>query len=279
MQNLSFLSFVLISFPEQVIAFFLGILTIGKYSFLKVRSNYLRILIASSIMTVATYLMRRHLGIQIETTFLSAFLCIIIFIYIIRFKFYESITASIFAFLILALTELPMSILMSSVLDVKDEKDLYQNITKLFISVFSIRSIQILIVLLLYISKVKIIDMERTDIRRREYYIQLVVYLISICTLVFLAIIMANTLIFNNEINISSSNAYLLRINIYISLFVTVILTLAIRGTHEFYKNKSVLNNNEVVQSIEYINSLIDEQNYKDAKDALNTLKTHIVNN
>ncbi|MFZ5986423.1 MAG: hypothetical protein ACOYWZ_04765 [Bacillota bacterium] len=172
-----------------------------------------------------------------------------------------------------------MSILMSSVLDVKDEKDLYQNITKLFISVFSIRSIQILIVLLLYISKVKIIDMERTDIRRREYYIQLVVYLISICTLVFLAIIMANTLIFNNEINISSSNAYLLRINIYISLFVTVILTLAIRGTHEFYKNKSVLNNNEVVQSIEYINSLIDEQNYKDAKDALNTLKTHIVNN
>jgi len=36
----------------------------------------------------------------------------------------------------------------------------------------------------------------------------------------------------------SSQNVYLLRINIFISLFVTIILTLAVKNIHEFIKTK-----------------------------------------
>jgi len=75
----------------------------------------------------------------------------------------------------------------------------------------------------------------------------------------------------------SSQNVYLLRINIFISLFVTIILTLAVKNIHEFYKNKNTLNNNEIVQNIEYIYRLIDEQKINEAKNALISLKSHII--
>lgn len=276
MKDMSFINYVLVSFPEQIIFLFLGILAIGKSSYLKTRSNYYRILTSACIMTVSSYLIRKQLGIETESTIVLLFIDVFLLIYIMRFKFYESITATIFSFLLLILIELPVSLLIGPIMGVRNEQDLYQNVNRLFIIVSIIRIIQILLVYLFYRFNFKIINMERSGIKRKEYYIQLTVYLISICTLAFLAFIMTKILLFNNDMSITSSNIYLLRMNIYISLFVTVILTLAVRGVYEFYKNKSVLNNNEVVQSLEYIYSLLDDQNYKEAKDALNSLKDHI---
>jgi len=44
-----------------------------------------------------------------------------------------------------------------------------------------------------------------------------------------------------------------------------------------FIKTKNTLNNNEIVQNIEYIYRLIDEQKINEAKNALISLKSHII--
>lgn len=276
MQNMSLLQFIFVSFPEQVIFILLGAFAIGKYSYFKTRSNYFRILATASLITFISYLLREKLGLVSESTLLLLFIDIILIILIMKFKFYEAVTASVLGFSLIMLVEISVSVVIAPILGVKDEQELYQNVLNFVVFVLAVRSIQILLAVLLYRFKIKVLNMESTSIKIKEYYIQLVVYLISLCTIGFLCFLMTRMLLFERDTIVSLQNVYLLRINIYISLFVTIILTLAVKSIHSFYKNKSALNNNEIVQSIEYIYRLMDDQNIKEAKDALISLKTHI---
>ncbi|TYQ14801.1 UNVERIFIED_CONTAM: hypothetical protein Cloal_1180 [Acetivibrio alkalicellulosi] len=277
MENLSFLTFVLISFPDQIVVFLFGTLAIGKFNYFKDHKNYFKLFITFSLMTLLSFVTREVFGINFENTIFSLLFFILLLTYVLNFKFYESITASVFGFFILVLVEIPSSILLSNLLGIKGEQDLYNNISKLFIWVSVIRSIQVLVIFILIRYKLKILDLEKSSIKKKEYYLKIVVYLISIVTFAFLILIMARALVFSTDI--SSSNITLLKINICITILINIVLIIAVKGTHNYYKNKSDLNNNEVIQSIEYINSLINQQNYSEAKDALENLKTHITKN
>ncbi|ODM27182.1 hypothetical protein [Acetivibrio mesophilus] len=279
MQNMSLLQFILVSFPEQVIFIFLGAFSIGKYSYFKTRSNYYRIFITASLITFISYILREKLGLVSESTLLLLFIDIILIILIMKFKFYEAVTASVLGFSMIMLVEISFSLIIAPILGINGERELYQNASNFVIFVLSVRLLHILLAVFLYRFKIKIVNMESSNIKTKEYYIQLVVYLISLCTIGFLTFLMTRMLLFEKVTIASSQNMYLLKINIYISLFVTIILTLAVKSIHDFYKNKSTLNNNEIVQSIEYIYRLIDEQNINEAKDALISLKTHIKEN
>jgi len=276
MQGMSFLKFLLVSFPEHLLFIFLGSFAIGKYSFFKIRSNYYRVLAVSFLMIGLSYLFKEKLGLGAESTLLILFSYIILIIFVMKFKFYESIAASIFAFSLLLLVEIPVTVVMGSVLGVESNKAFMENSTLYFMIFFVTRLLQSLLVVLFYRFKFKVINMEYPNNMANEYYIQLFVYLISICTLGFLAFLMTRMLLIDTNTMVSTQNIYLLRLNIYIAVFVTIILTLAVKSVYAFYKNKNTLNNNEVIQSLEYIQGLLNEQNYEEANEALGTLKKHI---
>ncbi|HPC99782.1 MAG TPA: hypothetical protein PLA01_00350 [Acetivibrio sp.] len=277
MQGMSFLKFFLVSFPEQLLFVFLGSFAIGKYSYFKIRSNYYRVLAVSLIMVGMSYLLKDKLGWGAESTLLILFSYIISIIFVMKFKFYESIAASIFAFSLLLLVEIPVAVVIGSILRVDNDKAFTESTTLYFAIFFVIRLLQFLLAFLFYRFKFKVINMEYPNNMVNEYYIQLFVYLISICTLGFLAFLMARMLLIDTNTMVSTQNIYLLRLNIYITVFVTIILSLAVKSVYVFYKNKNTLNNNEVIQSLEYIQSLLNEENYKEADEALSTLKEHII--
>ncbi|UWV46961.1 hypothetical protein N1236_00135 [Acetivibrio thermocellus] len=277
MENMSLLQFILVSFSEQVIFIFLGTLSIGKYHYFKIHSNYYRILSTASLVTVISYILREKLGLLSEAPLLVLFADIILMIFIMRFNFYEAITSSVLGFSLIMLVEIPFSVIITLLLGINGAEELYQNAVNFAIFVLSTRLLQIVLAFLFYRFKFKVVNMENANIRTKVYYIQLIVYLISLCTIGFLTFLMTRMLIFEKTAITSSQNVYLLRINIFISLFVTIILTLAVKNIHEFYKNKNTLNNNEIVQNIEYIYRLIDEQKINEAKNALISLKSHII--
>lgn len=274
MNNLSFISFMLISFPEQLLILALGTLSIGKKSFFKSYINFIKVVFISLALTILSYFARKHLNLDLESSIFSILFFILLLIYVLKYKFYEAITVAVFGFFLIAIIELPLSFLLKSLLRINTPMDLYNDYGKLVPWVLSVRFVQALVVFILYKFNLKILDMENTSIKRKEFYLQITVYLISIFSLVFLSIVMAKALIFTN--NISSQDTSLLRMNICMTLFITSILTVAVRSTYIHYKNKSTLNNNEVIQSIEYIDSLIEQKNYNEAKDALQNLKIHI---
>jgi hypothetical protein len=280
MNNLSFVNFMLISFPEQLIIFFLGTLFIGKKNILKSPVNIIKVVSISLLMSILNYLTRKYLEqetFELESTIFSILIFILLLIYVLKYRFYEAISLSVFGFLLIAIIEIPLSLLLKGLLGITSQTDVYNDYAKLIPWVLSVRFSQTLTAFILYKYDIKVLDMENCDIKKKEFYIQITVYLISILSLGFLAIVMAKVLIFND--NISSSNISLLRMNLCMTLFITAILTVAVRGTYMYYKNKSALSNNEVTQSIEYIDSMITQENYREAKEALQNLKSHINKN
>jgi len=217
MENMSLLQFILVSFSEQVIFIFL-------------------ILSTASLVTVISYILREKLGLVSEAPLLVLFADIILMIFIMRFNFYEAITSSVLGFSLIMLVEIPFSVIITLLLGINGAEELYQNAVNFAIFVLSTRLLQIVLAFLFYRFKFKVVNMENANIRTKVYYIQLIVYLISLCTIGFLTFLMTRMLIFA-----SSQNVYLLRINIFISLFVTIILTLAVKNIHEFYKNKKII--------------------------------------
>ncbi|HOQ36774.1 MAG TPA: hypothetical protein PKW03_02680 [Acetivibrio sp.] len=277
MQDMSFLKFLLVSFPEQLLFIFLGSFAIGKYSYFKTRSNYFRFLAVCSLMVVISYLLKEKLGLGAESTLLILFSYIILIIFIMKFKFYESIAASIFAFSLLLLIEIPVSVIIGSILEVENSNGFMENPVHYYTTFFVIRLLQSILALIFYRFKFKIINMEYPNNMVNEYYVQLFVYLIAICTLGFLTFLMARMLLIDTNSTIPPQNTYLLRLNIYITIFVTIILTRAVKSVYTFYKNKNTLNNNEVIQNLDYVQGLLKEQNYNEAIEALSALKEHIL--
>lgn len=275
--QISILSIFLVSFPEAVIVSTLGILSIGRFSYFNNKYNYVRIFLYAIVSAVSAYFVRRYVTSEIELTFVNLILICLSFIFIIRLKFYESVMATIFGFIILLVTEILCLIPTTTITGVKLDEVYINDLTR-FLIFLPERVIQILLIKLSLHKKIKIIDLEYTNVKMKEYYIQLIVYIISIGTLMFLAVAMARLLVFGDANIMDSGNTIMFRINIYLSLFVTLVLTLAIRSTHEFYKNKATLSNNEFMQSLDYISTLVQEKNYSEAKNAIDNLKTHILN-
>lgn len=62
-----------------------------------------------------------------------------------------------------------------------------------------------------------------------------------------------------------------------------VLKNIFIYGDEEYlksnYKNKNVLNNNELIQNIDLIYDMITQKKYREAKEALQNLKSHINKN
>lgn len=277
MDKLSFISFMSISFPEQIIVFILGTLFIGKKSILKSPVNIVKVVFISLLMSALNYIIRKYLNYELEITIFSMLLFILLLIFVLKYRFYEAISLSVFGFLLILIIEIPMSLLLKNLLEITSPADLYNNYSKLVPWVFSVRFMQIITIILLYKFDIKVFDMENSNIKKKEFYIQIAVYLISILSLAFLTIIMAKVLIFNDNISESSNN--LLRMNICITLFITATLTVAVRDTYSYYKNKNVLNNNELIQNIDLIYDMITQKNYREAKEALQNLKSHINKN
>lgn len=277
MDKLSFISFMSISFPEQIIVFILGTLFIGKKSILKSPVNIVKVVFISLLMSALNYIIRKYLNYELEITIFSMLLFTLLLIFVLKYRFYEAISLSVFGFLLILIIEIPMSLLLKNLLEITSPADLYNNYSKLVPWVFSVRFMQIITIILLYKFDIKVFDMENSNIKKKEFYIQIAVYLISILSLAFLTIIMAKVLIFNDNISESSNN--LLRMNICITLFITATLTVAVRDTYSYYKNKNVLNNNELIQNIDLIYDMITQKNYREAKEALQNLKSHINKN
>jgi hypothetical protein len=277
MDKLSFISFMSISFPEQIIVFILGTLFIGKKSILKSPVNIVKVVFISLLMSALNYIIRKYLNYELEITIFSMLLFILLLIFVLKYRFYEAISLSVFGFLLILIIEIPMSLLLKNLLEITSPADLYNNYSKLVPWVFSVRFMQIITIILLYKFDIKVFDMENSNIKKKEFYIQIAVYLISILSLAFLTIIMAKVLIFNDNISESSNN--LLRMNICITLFITATLTVAVRDTYSYYKNKNVLNNNELIQNIDLIYDMITQKKYREAKEALQNLKSHINKN
>ncbi|MCX7749092.1 MAG: hypothetical protein N2645_19705 [Clostridia bacterium] len=273
LDNISIPSLILVSFPEAILTALLGILSIGKSEYLNKKYNILRILLYAIISSTSIYFIRRNVSNEIENIVVNIFLSSLLFIFIVRFKFYESILAVLFGFIITIVAEiafLPIFTITGMDVDAVRNTDYLR-----FLVTLPIRFLEIFIFIIGYRYKIRIIDIEGTAVKKREYYIQLIVYMLSIGTLVFLGILMAKISLVDQN-NIVASTAILLRLNIYLSLFVTVVLTLTIRNTHEFYKNKTSLSNNEFLQNLEYISDLIEQMNYSEAQEAVESLKTHI---
>ena len=115
MNNLSFVNFMLISFPEQLIIFFLGTLFIGKKNILKSPVNIIKVVSISLLMSILNYLTRKYLEqetFELESTIFSILIFILLLIYVLKYRFYEAISLSVFGFLLIAIIEIPLSLLL-----------------------------------------------------------------------------------------------------------------------------------------------------------------------
>lgn len=273
--NTSYLSFLLISFPESFLVGIISILSIGKFSFLKEdKKNLIRLLIYAVISAALSFYF--HNKVSGEESFLVYVLITpLLFIFLLKLKLYESLIASIFGLVIQVMTEVAwLSVIQPFIGNNIDS--IYSNIRLLFFLSLPTRLIQLVLIFVSYKFHIKIIDLENKNIKKKEYYIQLIVYVISIGTLVFLAFLLTKIVVFSNPNDVLFMHGFLIRINIYLTLFVTIILTLAVKNTDDYYKNKSRLSNNEFLQNIEYISNLMKEENITEAKDAIESLKTHL---
>ncbi|OPZ94828.1 MAG: hypothetical protein BWY74_00264 [Firmicutes bacterium ADurb.Bin419] len=274
MNNPSYLSILLISFPESLLVGILSILTIGKFSFFKDRSNLIRIIIFAAISAIASFFVKKKVSSE-EALLVYLFLTSLLFIFLLRLKMYESILASIFGVIILLLVEILWFTLVQPFIGSKME-DIYSNVYTLFLLALPARIVEIIMIYLSFKFNIKIIDLDHKNKQKKEYYIQLIVYAISTGTLIFLAFLLTRILVTDNTNTGSLIDNLLVRINIYITLFVTTILTLAIKNTNDHYKTSNKLNDNEFLQNIEYISNLMDEENITEAKDAIDSLKEYL---
>jgi len=278
--NNSYLSFLLNSFPESFLIGILSILSVGKFSFLSEnKKNIIRILIYAIISAALSLYFHNRVSGE-ESLFIYILITPLLFIFLLKLKFYESIFASIFGIVLQLITEvLWLSFAQPFIVD--NIKFIYSNTILLFLLSLPTRILQLALMILSYKFHIKIIDFEIIDfeskyVKKKEYYLQIIVYVLSVGTLVFLTFLLTKMVIFGDPNEVLSIDGSLIRINIYLILFVIIILTLAVKNTTDYYKNKNKLNTNEFLQNITYISNLINEENITEAKDAIERLKIHL---
>lgn len=276
MDQISIISLIFVSFPEGLVVAVLGILLIGKFYYLRDKENIIRLAVFGLLYAISSYFIRRFAQSVIENSLIYLFIVFLSFVFILKLKFYESIMASLLGLFIGLFVLQTVSLLPLLAFTNIDLNTAYLDDTTRILLTLPERFLEIILIFICYRYKLRIIDFDNTNVNKKEYLIQLFVYLVSIMTLVFLTIVMANMIFFNKGNFINESNTLLLRINIYLTLFVTIILTLAIKSLSEHYKNKSKLTNNEFLQSLEYLSKTIDQNSIDEAKEILHTMKVHI---
>lgn len=275
MERLSNIGILTVSLPEGLILALLGILAIGKFNYLENKLNYIRILLMGVIIAILSNIVRANMDSQIECAVINMFITFFLYVVVIRLKFYESVMSALLGLLIISIIQ-TFALLCVSLISGISYNDAFQSDLRLFTFLIPERIIEIAVILVSLRFNLKIIDLESATIKRKEYIIQIVVYIISICSLLFLSYSMVKVIINENTSLTDSTNQVLLRINIYTALFVTFVLTIAMRSITEHYKKKNTLNNNEIIQSLDYIKDLIDEKDFLKAKNSIDGLKQHI---
>jgi hypothetical protein len=182
--------------------------------------------------------------------------------------------ATLFSTLIFIITEAICLASISAITGIKMDDEI-ADFTRFLMTVPE-RVVQSILIFLSYKYTIKIIDLETTSSKKKGYYTQLFVYVISAGMLTFLTVIMARLLLYDNSSFLSKTSTLMLRINLYLTMFVTTVLTLAIRSINEFYKNKNTLSNNELKQSLDYISKLAEQGDSENVKKALDSLKMHV---
>ncbi len=274
MANISIPSLVLISFPEAIMLCLFGLMSVGRFSFLEKRNGLLKIALFAAIVSVLIFFIRPNLQNEMESMLVYMLLIFIMFIALMRLKFYESIFAMFFATLLFILTEGISIVTISAITGIKVD----QNLTDImrFLITLPERVLQVLMVYLSYKYSIKIVDFQAKESKKKGYYIQLFVYAVSAGMLTFLTVLIARLLLFDNAPLLSKTTTMLLRINIYLTLFVTIVLVLAIKSINDFYKNRKTLSNNEISQSLEYISNLAESGDMEKVKEALQSLKIYV---
>ncbi|AEV66783.1 hypothetical protein Clocl_0025 [Acetivibrio clariflavus DSM 19732] len=276
--NNSYLGFLLISLPEAFLIGILSILSVGKFSFFSEnKKNIIRILIYAIISAALSLYFHNRVSGE-ESLLVYILITPLLFIFLLKLKLYESIIASIFGLALQVITEV-LWLSFAQPFIASNIDFIYSNTILLFLLSLPTRMLQLALIILSYKFRIKIIDFERKDVKKKEYYIQIIVYVLSVSTLVFLAFLLTKMVIFGDPNEVLSIDGSLIRINIYLILFVIIILTLAVKNTTDYYKNKNKLNTNEFLQNITYISNLINEENITEAKDAIERLKTHLIIN
>jgi len=276
MAQSSIINILTISFPEAIIIILMGLISIGRFGHIRNKSNIIKILFIAILSSVLSYFIRKVIDNEIENILISFIVFTLLYIFVLRLTVYESAMASLLSLIVFAVAQTVSIMLMGSITKTNFE-DIVMNNLMLFIFVIPERVIEILLIYFSLKYEIKIIDFEKESFKKRDFYIQMFVYIICICTLVPLMMLLAKTVIYNDlDSIIDSTNSLLIRLNIYLTIFVTIVLTIAIKNTSDYYKNKHSLNTNELKQNLEYISSLLDEKNYDELKDAVDKLSERI---
>ena len=276
MAQSSIVSVLTISFPEAIAIILLGLLSTGKSEYIRSKINLARVLAMAALSSVMSFFIRKLVGSEIENLLVSFIMFTLLYIFIIKLTVYESTMASLLSLVLFTIEQTACILLLTAITGLNFENVLSNDIT-LFLFFIPERIVEAVLIYIFMKYNIKIIDFEKMNLKKKEFYLQLFVYIISICTLIFITNLLAKLAIYGDldAIN-NSTNSILVRINIYLTIFVTIVLTIAIKSTNDYYKNKNSLSNNELKQSLKYISNLLEEKNYEELKDALDKLNDHI---
>ncbi|MEG6614634.1 hypothetical protein V6C42_17470 [Pseudoclostridium thermosuccinogenes] len=276
MAQSSIVSVLTISFPEAIAIILLGLLSTGKSEYIRSKINLARVLAMAALSSVMSFFIRKVVGSEIENLLVSFIMFTLLYIFIIRLTVYESTMASLLSLVLFTIEQTACILLLTAITGINFENVISNDIL-LFLFFIPERIVEAVLIFIFMKYNIKIIDFEKMNLKKKEFYLQLFVYIISICTLIFITNLLAKLAIYGDidAIN-NSTNSILVRINIYLTIFVTIVLTIAIKSTNDYYKNKSFLSNNELKQSLKYISNLLEEKNYEELKDALDKLNDHI---
>jgi len=275
MAQSSIVSVLTISFPEAIAIILLGLLSTGKSEYIRSKINLARVLAMAALSSVMSFFIRKLVGSEIENLLVSFIMFTLLYIFIIKLTVYESTMASLLSLVLFTIEQTACILLLTAITGLNFENVLSNDIT-LFLFFIPERIVEAVLIYIFMKYNIKIIDFEKVNLKKKEFYLQLFVYIISICTLIFITNLLAKLAIYGDldAIN-NSTNSILVRINIYLTIFVTIVLTIAIKSTNDYYKNKNSLSNNELKQSLKYISNLLEEKNYEELKDALDKLTDH----
>jgi len=276
MAQSSIVSVLTISFPEAIAIILLGLLSTGKSEYIRSKINLARVLAMAALSSVMSFFIRKLVGSEIENLLVSFIMFTLLYIFIIRLTVYESTMASLLSLVLFTIEQTACILLLTAITGINFENVISNDIL-LFLFFIPERIVEAVLIFIFMKYNIKIIDFEKVNLKKKEFYLQLFVYIISICTLIFITNLLAKLAIYGDldAIN-NSTNSILVRINIYLTIFVTIVLTIAIKSTNDYYKNKNSLSNNELKQSLKYISNLLEEKNYEELKDALDKLNDHI---